>query len=186
MPIITPVTLPNLRHLEFRGVRTYLETVVHRTTTPHLNKLQITFFNQLTYFVQRLLQFIEAAENLSFETFEIASLTFSDKMVSIMAYPYGKNKVYTLDIAVKCWHLDWQVSSVTQIFHSLGQTFSAVKYLVLQHNVQSQSSEEHNVVDRAECRKLLSLFRGVEVLYIQSGLVEELSRSWNWRMESSL
>jgi hypothetical protein len=93
-----------------------------------------------------------------------------------MVYPYRQNREYTLDIAVKCWHLDWQVSSVTQIFNSLGQTFSAVKHLNFQHYVHSQSSEEHNVVDRTECRKLLSLFGDVESLHIPSELVEELSR----------
>jgi hypothetical protein len=75
MPIIAPVTLPNLRHFEFCGVSSYLETVVHRLTTPRLNKLQITFFNQLTFSVPCLLQFIETAENLSFETFDTASLS---------------------------------------------------------------------------------------------------------------
>ena len=52
-PIITHVTLPNLHHLRFRGVSTYLEAVVHRITTPYPEKLEIYLFNQLTFSVPR-------------------------------------------------------------------------------------------------------------------------------------
>ena len=42
-PIITVITLPNLCLLWFRGVSAYLEALVHRITTPRLEKLQIIF-----------------------------------------------------------------------------------------------------------------------------------------------
>ena len=77
---------------------------------------------------------------------------------------------------VYCWHLDWQVSSVAQIFNSLSQIFSAVEHLTLEHEVHSRSSEEHNEVDRTEWRKLLRSFSNVKTLRIDDGLVEELSR----------
>ena len=47
-PITTHITLPNLHYLEFEGVTTYLEALVHRITNPRLEKLRIGFFNQLT------------------------------------------------------------------------------------------------------------------------------------------
>ena len=40
-PLITHVALPNLRHLWFQGVTTYLEALVRRITAPRLGKLQI-------------------------------------------------------------------------------------------------------------------------------------------------
>jgi hypothetical protein len=51
---------------------------------------------------------------------------------------------------VDCWHLEWQVSSAAQISNALSQVFSAVEHLTLTlgHEVHSQSSEEHNDVDR--------------------------------------
>ena len=49
--------------------------------------------------------------------------------------------------------------------------------LILQHDVHSKSSEEHNAVDRAEWRKLLRPFNNVKSLRIQNGLVKDLSRS---------
>jgi hypothetical protein len=50
-----------------------------------------------------------------------------------------------------------------------------VEHLTLVHKVHSQSSEEHNEVDRTEWRKLLGSFSNVKTLRIQDGLVGELS-----------
>ena len=153
-PIIAPITLPNLHLFSFCGVSTYLEALVHRITTPRLEKLEINFFNQLTFSVPRLLQFIIAAENFRLGN---AVLVFSDKSVSVVVYPYGVSigptNVFALDILVKCCDLDWQASSMAQISNSLTQIFPAVEHLYLQHHVHSESSEEHDDVDRTEWRK---------------------------------
>ncbi len=82
-------------------------------------------------------------------------------------------KAFTLN--VDCWHLDWQVSSVAQIFNALSQIFSTVEHLTL-YLVHSQSSEEHNEVNHTEWRKLLRSFGNVKTIFIDDGLVGELSR----------
>ena len=56
-PIITPLTLPNLRYYRFGGSSTYLETLVYQITAPHLERLRINF-SHLTFSVPRLLQFM--------------------------------------------------------------------------------------------------------------------------------
>ena len=174
----TPIiTLPSLCFLRFRGVSAYLEALVHRITTPRLEKLRIEFFNQLTFSVPRLVQFMNTTENLRFDT---AKFLFDDKRVRVEVYPPGEAKMKAAFIInVFCWHLDWQVSSVAQIFNSLGHLFSVVEHLTFEHGVHSQSSEAHNEVDRTEWRKLLRPFRNVKTLRIGNGLVEQLSRSLN-------
>ena len=172
-PIIAPITLPNLHHLQFRGVSTYLEALVQWIITPRLKELYIGFSNQLTFSFPRLLQFIIAAENLRLGN---AVLTFSDKLVNAGVYRYGETNGYAFGIVVKCYHLDWQTSSMAQIFNSLSQIFSAVEYLTLQHDVHSESAEEHNDVDPTEWRKLLRPFSNVKTLEIEEGLVKDLSR----------
>jgi hypothetical protein len=171
----TPIiTLPNLCLLRFCGVSAYLEALVHRITTPRLEKLQIDFFTQLTFSVPRLVQFMNTTENLRFDT---AKFLFDDEQVRVEVYPPGEAKMkVAFVIFVICWHLDWQVSSVAQIFDSLGHLFSVVEHLTFEHKVHSQSSEEHNEVDRTEWRKLLRPFRNVKTLRIDNGLVEQLSR----------
>ena len=173
-PIVTHVTLPNLRWFGFQGVSAYMEAVVSRITTPHLEKLDIEFFKQLTFSVPRLLQFLNITESLKFDS---AKFEFYSDEVHVEVYPREGAKMYALQMNVHCWHLDWQVSSVAQIFNSLGQIFSPVEHLTLEHRLHSWSSEEHDEVDRTEWRKLLRSFRNVKTLRVDDGLVKELSRS---------
>ena len=49
-PITTQVTLPNLHRFLFRGVTAYLEALVRRIIAPSLEKLEILFFEHLTFF----------------------------------------------------------------------------------------------------------------------------------------
>jgi hypothetical protein len=52
-----------------------------------------------------------------------------------------------------------------------------VESLSFEHEEHSLSSEEHNEVDRIEWRRLLRSFSNVKNLWIDNGLVEDLSRS---------
>jgi hypothetical protein len=150
-----------------------LEALFHQISTPRLEKLQILFFNQLTYSVMRLLQFVNTTESLRFNS---AKFKFSDKDVDMDVYSHEEAEMYALSITIDCWHLDWQVSSAAQIYKSLSPLFSAVEHLTLEHEVHSQSSEEHNEADRTEWHELLGSFRNVKTLRIDEGLVEEISR----------
>ena len=172
-PITTPIILPNLHVLRFKGVGTYLEALVHRTTTPRLEKLEIIFSNQLTFSAPRLLQFVSAAENFRFKS---AKFEFFDEKVGVEVYAHEEAEIFALSVTINCWHLDWQVSSMVQISSSLSQAFSAVEHLTLEHSAHGRSSEEHNEADLSRWHKLLGSFRNVKTLRIAEGLVEELSR----------
>ena len=174
-PIIAHITFPNLHSFHFQGVSTYLEVLVHRITTPRLKELNINFFNQLTFSVRCLLQFINTAEDLRLSNASTV-LTFSDKTVDMGVFPHGESEVYALSIVVKGCHLDWQASSMAQISNSLGQIFSTAEVLVLQHDVHSESSEEHNEVDRTEWRNLLRPFSKLKSLLVEKGLINDLSQ----------
>ena len=172
-PIMTDVILPNLRWFAFKGISSYMEAIVHRITTPRLEKLDFQFYKQLSFSVPRLLHFMHTTENL---TFDRAKFEFFSNEVHVEVYP-RETETYALSAYVPCWHLDWQVSSVAQIFNPLSQILSTVEHLTLEHTVHSRSSEEHNEVDRTEWRKLLRSFSNVKTLHIDDGLVKELSRS---------
>jgi hypothetical protein len=171
--IMTPTPHPNPCRFIFRGVSTYLEALVHRITTPRLEKLRIGFFNQLMYSVPCLLQVLNTTESLRFES---AKFEFHKEHVYVGIYPRGEADMYALALHVDCWHLDWQVSSVAQFFDLLGQIFSEVEHLTLEHKEHSLSSEEHNEVDCTEWCKLLGSFRNAKTLCIDDGLVRGLSR----------
>jgi hypothetical protein len=69
-PIMTHVTLPNLRVFAFRAVSAYSEAVLSRITTPHLEDFHIRYPKQLTFSVPELLQFMGRTENLRFDRAE--------------------------------------------------------------------------------------------------------------------
>src|SRR5258708_33453429 len=171
-PITTPITLPNLRWLQFNCVSAYLEAIICRITTPRLESLRVHFFMQPTFLVPRLVQFLNTTESLRFDSVE---LEFFDERVHVASYLHESRET-AIFINVSCWHFDWQLSSVAQISNELSQVFSAGEYLSLEHKAHSQSSEEHNEVDRSELRKLLKSFSNVKTLIVDDGLVEEVSR----------
>ena len=173
MPIIH-VTLPNLRWFGFTGVSAYLEALLFRITAPLLEKLQILFFNQLTFSVPYLLQFIRSAENLRFSA---ARFTFHEGGISTRVYPYEGAKMYALYVNVGCEQLDWQVASAAQILNTLRSVFSSVEHLALECEIHAQSSERYDEVDHAQWRKLLGSFNDVKTLLVDAGLVRDLSHS---------
>ena len=173
-PIMTHVTLPNLRSFAFMAVSAYSEAVLSRITASRLEDFQIAYPTQLTFSVPQLVQFMGRIENPRFDR---ATFGFHNERVYVAVSPLQANILeYAFSINVGCWHLDWQVSSMAQIFNALNQMFSSVEHLTLVHEVHSQSSEEHNEVDRTEWHKLLRPFSNVKTLRIGDGLVGELSR----------
>jgi Leucine-rich repeat (LRR) protein len=177
-PITTHVTLRNLRWFGLVGANAYMEAVVRRITTLRLEKLDLQFFKQLTFTVPHLLQFMGMTESLRFES---VNLEFSiGDGVFLKVYPSENLKagMYSFQMSVICWHLDWQVSSVAQILNALSRKCSTVEHLTLEHTAyHSLSSEEHNDIDRTEWRKLLGPFSNVKTLHVGDGLIKELSRS---------
>ncbi|KAI0270354.1 hypothetical protein BGY98DRAFT_937428 [Russula aff. rugulosa BPL654] len=175
-PIMTHVTLPSLRFFAFQAVRAYSEAVFSRITASRLEHFDIGYFKQLTFSVPQLLQFMGRTEA---PTFDCVEFTFDSNRVVLTVRPPDAStnmRVAAFSITVKCWHLDWQVSSVAQISNALSQIFSTVEHLTLWHGVHSRSSEEHNEVDRTEWHKLLRSFSNVKTLLVHRGLVGELSR----------
>ncbi|KAF8502823.1 hypothetical protein F5888DRAFT_1631905 [Russula emetica] len=172
-PITTPIILPNIRSFVFRGVSAYIEALIHRITTPNLETLDIELFNQLTFSIPRLLQFVLRTENLRFDS---AKFQFFRGRVEVKVYLREEAKTYALSIRVDCWPLDWQISSVAQISSGHNQVFSAVKYLTLDHEEHSRSFREYNEVDLTNWRQLFRSFSNVKSLRVEDGLVEGVSR----------
>ena len=170
-PNITFITLPNLRLFEFGGVSAYLEALLSHINAPLLKRLNIIFFNQLSFSVPHLGQFVTITENIRFS--RIAFLFYHKAVVVFMS---ARAPPPFLAIRVDCDHLDWQVSSMTQILNVLGPFFSAVEYLSLDYRSHPLSSDWHNQADYSQWRELLGSFRNVQTLRVHDGLVGEVSR----------
>jgi hypothetical protein len=174
MPITTHITLSNLRRFLFRGIGAYLESLLPHIITPRLGYLSVQFFNQPSFSIPHLLQFVRTTENLRFRNVEFL---FYHQAVAVWVYPSVENASASFYLHIACEHLDWQVSSVAQIIKFLRPLFSDVIDLTLDYREHRLSLEWHNQADRTLWRELLGSFRGVETLRVHKGLVTELSRS---------
>ncbi len=173
-PIMTRATVPNLRWFAFQGASAYLEALLPWITIPLLERLQVYFFNQLTYSILHLQQFMSTSGNLRLNTVE---LTFCDDCLWVAAYPHKEAKLFTLDMMLGGRHLDWQVACTAQVFHTLRTKFSVVEHLTLTYRRHVISSEWNDEADRTQWRELLGALGKVKTLCVDKALVEQLSRS---------
>jgi len=168
-PRMTQVTLPNLSWFAFGGASAYLDALLSCITAPRLAKLRVIFFHQLTFRLPHLVEFLNTAASLRFRR---ARLSFEEDQVSMWVYPDTKAETYALCVEVGCRQFDWQVASTAEILRVLRVPFSAVEDLAL----DGVSSVPRDVV-RTQWHDLLRLFSNVQTLQVESGLVEQLSRS---------
>ncbi|KAI0246011.1 hypothetical protein BJV78DRAFT_1286853 [Lactifluus subvellereus] len=173
-PIMTQITLPNLRVFSFKGVSAYLEGLLAQISAPALEGLNIELFNQQTFTVPHLLQFVGTPETLSFSTIRLA---FENDFARLVVFPLEGQEIYPFTVQIMCRHLDWQVSSAAQIFDTLQPVLSVVEKLTLSHVEHNQSSEWHNEVDRTLWHQLLRPFSNLKTLHVQNELVGKLAGS---------
>ena len=168
------VTLPNFCSFMFQGDDVFMNALVHRISTPCLKSLVIPFLNQPTFLVPHFLRFMNPTGNFRFNH---AKFKFFGESVCVDFYHHEAEiaaEWSDLRIYIGCWHLDWQVTAMAQIFN---HTSSTVEHLSLEHNMHSWSSEEHNEVDITVWRQLLRSFSNVKTLRVDDGLVKELTRT---------
>jgi len=173
-PVITDVTLPNLNWFSFWGISTYLEALLPYMTTPLLQTFIIHFFNQPSFSVSRLLQFLTTTKNLRFSG---AKFLFHHEEVAAFLCSRVGDRVSKFNVEVICEHLDSQVSSMAQIFTILSPLFSAVEDLILDYKVHNLLPEWRSQAERTRWRELLASFTSVKTLRVHRGLAGELSRS---------
>jgi hypothetical protein len=161
---MTHATLPNLHVFSFRGVSTYMEGFA-RIIAPTLSILDVQFFNQLTFGVPCLLQFIQASDSLSFSAVEIA---FDRDFVRLMAAPDRSWRQCPLRLQIACKFLDWQVASAVQILDTLLPVLSGVEKLTLSHVAHNPSL--HDEVDTTQWRKLFRPFSNLKTLCVTESL----------------
>src|SRR5258708_24060534 len=114
-PRLTRSILLAFARFRFQGASEYLEDLMARIDTPLLNNLEITFFHQLIFDTPQLTQFISRTPNL--ETPNRVLVVFSGDTVRVTLppiFPSGLN----LNLEISCRQLDWQLSSLAQIYSS--------------------------------------------------------------------
>ena len=172
----TPVILPRLINLRFKGISAYLESLVAQLRAPGLKRLRITLFNQIVFALPHLSHLIDITEGLKLPN---ATIYFNRSDVSITTARWSEWSCGgPLLIRVMCKHLDWQIDCATQICNALIPVLSRVEQLTLNCYFWRIPPEWQNgAIDDTTWHELLRLFSGVNHLHIHKGLLEELSRA---------
>ena len=169
----TPITLPSLKRLYFLGGSTYLEGILARINAPFLSKFNVTYFNQLTFNLSRLLQVVHTSGTFSFR---FTDIRFGEKTVSVVAdkLPIRAGS-YSFSVRVECQPLGWQAACAAQICHTLKPLLAGAERLTIGFH-KDGSEPWKDEIDVEMWHGFLRTFAGVKSLQFTGALVGNLLR----------
>jgi hypothetical protein len=177
----TPVTLPNLKVLKFKGVSAYLECLIARIRTPLLKRLIITLFNQMAFTLPHLSHLANVTEKIKPDT---AKVSFEHNKVSINMDNSTRlegggdddDDDECFSLQVTCKQLDWQIDCAAQICVALMPALSGVEKVTLNFHEKTLPTEWQNgEIDSSTWHELLRSFIGTKELHICDAFSKELS-----------
>ena len=128
-PSLIRSVLPVLTAFTFKGVTDYLEYLVARIDTPQLNRLYITFFNQIIFDTPQFIQFVNRTPTL--KVLEKGHVTFVNGAARVKLSSVSTSRYEGLYVEITCKELDWQVSSLEQLCTSSLPPLSALEVLYI-------------------------------------------------------
>ena len=170
---VTHITLPRLKLLVLRGGSAYLEGILRRLSAPVLSTLSVEFFNQLTFDLRPLQEFVRSTGEPGFRS---AKMRFDKEFFSVIVDPYvERTGAYPFLLQVSCRPLDWQAACAAQICDTLAPLLASVGSLTLGFH-KDDSASWRDEIDRAQWHGLLRAFVGVKSLQLTGGLARYLFR----------
>ena len=134
-----------------------------RIDTPQLDGLYITFLHQLIFDTPQLAQFVVRTPNTQIPV--EARIAFSSRDF-VVTCPRTFARSFSLKIS--CIHLDWQLSSLTQVCNSsFPEAFiPTVEQLCIYEEKYLQPHWQHDIEDCSQWLELLHPFTAVKRLYL--------------------
>ena len=171
--------LSSLTQLIYRGVSAYIEALLSRIRSPHIEDLDISLFNQLTLDIPRTCSFIRELDTLQPTKARIDFAESSAHItLSAQHHPTASPDIF---LSVSCTRLDFQVSATAQLCAGLSTSLDPVEELLLGYYGGGGSAlpdewrEEE--VDTGLWRALLAPFCHVSTLRVHVALVADLERA---------
>jgi hypothetical protein len=172
-PTMKRTVLPALTSLSFMGVSEYFEELIARIDTPQLVWLSVTFFMDLVFDIPRLRDFMNCTK-----TANQASMAFTSRTIMIMLDSQAQFK---FELRIKCERLDWQLSSMTQIFSQQLPLLSQIEYFQIRepHSRDPRFNplgwEDDPDMDPLQWLELFRLLISVKSLYVSERLVQRVA-----------
>ena len=167
-PPPTRSVLTNLGSFQFKGDSEYLEVVVAHIDAPRLKYLETILFNDIVFETPQSTQFI--SRTLTVEALETAHVIFKGDAATVEFSSLTSGNYETLRVKILCTVLDWQVSSMEQVFTSCLPPLPTLD-LHIDGNPDYRQHWQGNV-ENALWLRLLHPFTSVKNLYLS----EEIAR----------
>ena len=172
------VALPCLEQFHFRGVCTYLESLVTNLDAPAVYELIFTLFHQLKFTIPHVSAFLRRTQRFGFDGIRI---NFWPDGIVISATPaISPSPKDVLYLDLPCARLDFQVASAVQICRALGPNFASMEDLFVNYYQDQLPTQWQGEVDPTLWRELFSQFRGMRTLWISSALISEVTASMEY------
>ena len=172
------VALPYLEAFHFRGVYTYLESLVAKLDAAIVYELVFTFFHQLKYTIPHVSAFLRRTKRFGLDGIRINF--WPDGLVISATPAVSPSPKDVLCFRIPCTRLDFQVASAVQICRTLGPNFGNMEDLFVKYYQDQLPTHWRGEVDPTLWRELLSQFRGMKTLWISSALISEITSSMKY------
>ena len=113
----TPIILPALVVLKFKGVSEYLEDLLAWINVPILDSVHIAFFNQLIFSTSQLPRLVHHAKGL--KKLKGALIVLCDHFVEITLFRKANVDAHHINLRISCTGPDWRLESLTQVCNSI-------------------------------------------------------------------
>ncbi|KAH9172835.1 hypothetical protein EDB89DRAFT_840034 [Lactarius sanguifluus] len=175
LPPATRTVLPALTIFEFTGASEYLEDLVAQIDSPQLDRIWISYLNQLVDFqVGQLSKFVDRSVSPKLTKFRHATVFFSDNYVSFTMNGHEISPTYDRPFwtSVFCQGIDWQVSHIAQVLSHVSITLSSVVHLKLTAFKFPGKLED---TDDIEWPHLLHQFTAVQTLHVSQTIASRVA-----------
>ena len=170
-PPSIPSVLPGLTDFEFKGVSEYLDDLVACIDAPQLNRLDISFFNDIEFDTPQLVRFISHTPKL--KALESVHITFLN---------WGASSHFSLqtsghrffNVEILCKGLEWQVAAVEQVCTSCLPPLYMSEDLYFYEDSHSPPDWKDSVENR-EWLELFRPFMAVKNLYVSKNLASRIA-----------
>lgn len=167
--------LPGLTRLLYRGVSAYIEALLSRIRSPHIEDVDIALFNQLTLDLPRTCEFVRELDSLRPTR---ARIDFAEASVHFVVFAPQPTASPDVFLSVSCARLDFQVATTAQLCGGLSATLLPAEELVLGFYQDGALPEEwRGEVDPRLWRRLLAPFRSVGTLRVHVALAADVERA---------
>ena len=173
-PPLTRSVLPTLKYFAFKGASEYLEDLLTDIDALQLNKLEITFFNDILLDTPQLIQFISRTPiSSALEKLENAHIALKDDNARVIFRPHNYASGFVLYVSIICEGLDWQLSSLEQVCTSCLPFLSTLKDVYIHEHPKWQPDWEDKIENRVWL-ELLHSFITMKDLYISKSIAPHI------------